>query len=243
MQLAGDSAQVLQRLGPLTAGLGPAMAYNVVLNSTRFSLFDALESDGRVGTATSGLLAGGVAGFLSAPLARWRTLLQAGESAASVRARMTQPFAGSGAWALRNAGHTACIFHLFRTAQDALEQAHPPVPSTLLHLAASLCAASVSCLVMNPLDVYCTRIFHSAQATTTPASLSAPPPAASVGAAVRAGYHGLSANLLRTVPHTVLTFVVIEALRSRPTQERSLSLPALPGSVLSVQRGMRTTES
>ena len=112
------------RFGPyLTAGLGPAMAYNVVLNATRFSLFRAVEADDRVGPLTNGLFAGGVAGLIASPFARWRTILQAGDGTtrSSLGELMARPFAGAPAWALRNAGHTAFIFHLYTEASICLE--------------------------------------------------------------------------------------------------------------------------
>ena len=233
------------RFGPyLTAGLGPAMAYNVVLNATRFSLFRAVEADDRVGPLTNGLFAGGVAGLIASPFARWRTILQAGDGTtrSSMSELMARPFAGAPAWALRNAGHTAFIFHLYTEASIYLEylcssRMNCHMPPTLLHLASSLFAASVSCVLMNPLDVYCTRVFHSSQPVLLGASggsmsvgsVGAPssPPVTfaasssaitggattSFRAAITAGYAGLTANLLRTVPHTVLTFTIVEWLR------------------------------
>jgi len=170
-----------------------------------------------------GFMAGGVAGFVSSPLARWRTLRQAGGSGASssLSLLMARPFAGAPAWALRNAGHTACIFHLFGATSRVLERSSPALPPTLQHLAASLFAASVSCFLMNPLDVYCTRTFHSSLEPVD-APLRAVPATPANGrtfaAAAAAGYKGLSANLLRTVPHTVLTFVILEALRARAAE-------------------------
>lgn len=128
------AAGMLTRWGPLTAGLGPAMAYNVVLNAARFSLFHAFnDADGRAGPVASGLLAGGIAGFLSSPLARWRTLRQAGTSL-NMSAVMAKPFACAPAWALRNAGHTACIFQCAATA---------PLPMPLLPIAEAMAPADV----------------------------------------------------------------------------------------------------
>ena len=212
----------------LCSGLGPAMAYNVALNSTRFSLFRALEDQG-LGPMAGGFAAGGVAGFLSSPLARWRTLRQAGlhSSILPASAMLANPFAGATAWALRNAGHTACIFSFFEAARTRLARSDSPLhgkPGVMIHLAASLAAASASCLLMNPLDVYATRVFHASGGGGS-GSLRAAPPGPSLQAAVSAGYHGLSANLLRTVPHTVLTFVFIEQLRQRLPAALDIEMP------------------
>ena len=63
--------------------------------------------------------------------------------------------AGAPAWALRNAGHTAFIFHLYTEASIYLEdlcssRMNCHMPPTLLHLASSLFAASVSCVLDEP---------------------------------------------------------------------------------------------
>ena len=224
-----DIVRVRRQLGSLpaaapksiNAGLGPAMIYNVVLNSTRFSLFYAV--DDRLGPIAGGLLAGGVAGFISSPFARWRTLRQAGESSASL---MTRPFAGALPWAFRNAGHTACIFYLFAATSKALEErsASAQLPPTLRHLAGSLVAATTSCFLMNPLDVYCTR-----QYAATGSGAIAPPaaPARVASSLLASGYAGLGANMLRTVPHTVLTFVLVGALRVRLERVAALDAASL----------------
>lgn len=216
----------------LNAGLGPAMAYNIVLNSTRFSLFCAVED--RVGPAAGGLMAGGIAGFLSSPLALWRTLRQAGAVSTAESVVQARPFAGALPWALRNAGHTACIFELFARTSRALEDSAAPLSPTLRHLAASLVAATTSCFLMNPLDVYCTRRFHDSLHTppvvgSGSGTVIAGPafrPSVPIGTAAAgtpslrclfaAGYRGLGANLLRTVPHTVLTFVFVGWMREPP---------------------------
>ena len=153
-----SSSSLLHRWGPLTAGLGPAMAYNVVLNSARFSLFHATVDKTQANPMIAGFFSGGIAGFVSSPLARWRTLLQSGFSAQSARSlTRTQPFAGAPAWALRNAGHTACIFSFFEVARVRIEDARTSsdrlrdlVPPTCVHLAASLVAATASCFPDEP---------------------------------------------------------------------------------------------
>ena len=98
---------------------------------------------GRTGAVASGLLSGGIAGFVAAPLARWRTLLQAGKRGELVSHHMSRPFAGAPAWALRNAGHTACIFHLVGATRrtdafrDNLPSPAAPDPTSRLDSASS----------------------------------------------------------------------------------------------------------
>ena len=213
--LIGSASSAAAMAASLQAGLGPAMLYNVVLNSTRFSLFRALHGDGsdqslvHCGPIASGLFAGAVSGFLSSPLARLRTLRQAGDSVSSAKALMQRPFEGAAPWAARNAGHTACIFTLFAAASQRLDVSWADAPSSARHLISSLFAASVSCVLMNPLDVYCTRLYHSGSVGADSAAAYR----SSLLGSLLAGYRGLSANLMRTVPHTVLTFVLLERWR------------------------------
>jgi len=245
--IGGSASAVARSLfqAGLTSSLGSslptAMAYNVTLNSARFALFHALHSseDGMLHDRpiSSGLAAGGIAGFLSSPLARLRTLQQAGghTTASAVRALAAAPFEGATLWSLRNAGHTACIFCLYQTSVTHLESAQVSGSPSVLHLAASLFAASVSCVLMNPLDVLATRAFHTPalpRPIITGGSLGSPSGAASGSRALLAtAYRGLGVNLLRTVPHTVLTFVFLEALRGKSPLLPTLRLPAVDSCV------------
>ena len=201
-----------------------------MLNATRFSLYHANTSDsqGRAGQIGAGLLSGGIAGFISSPLARLRTLRQAGEARSSAATLLTtgRPFAGSHKWAARNAGHTACIFGIFGAADAALAESETGLTPTMRHLAASLVSAAASCVLMNPLDVITTRCFFHSRALSGPtAPPLASPPASWLASAVAAGYSGLGANLLRTVPHTVITFVLAGALRNGIERAHEMQLP------------------
>ena len=254
LQLEGGRSSLFHSTG-MASSLPAAMAYNVVMNSTRFALFASLSSN-TDRPLTSGLLAGGVAGLVSSPLARLRTLQQAGDHmfASAARATAAAPFSGAGIWSLRNAGHTACIFYLYEAALRRLSVRldGAGVPPLVLYLSASLCASVTSCLLMNPLDVLATRAFHAPPANAaalaagfhTPTHLNTPVAAPSTlrttlrtparlplkwpllettlrtparlplkWPLLDTAYRGLGANLIRTVPHTVLTFVFLEALR------------------------------
>lgn len=216
----------LQLASGLQRGLAPAMAYNLTLNSTRFALHGGLHGSGALSPVTSGLAAGLVAGFLSSPLARARTLLQAAapsNAPASLRALASGAFAGAPSWALRNAGHTACIFTVFEHAKRLVEASSPELAPAAVHATASLGAATASVLVMNPLDVACARAFATSARRAAGGGASAFECAARLVAAEGpAGlYRGLLPNLLRTVPHTVLTFTLVEALRPLATSSTS----------------------
>jgi len=226
----------------LTQGLGWSAAYNVAFNGLRFYLFEGMDSLAGLPRPVSGFLSGWVSGYLAAPLAKVRTVQQSGSGPAP-STRLPRPtkctvrrsveagppsllgggqlFAGAHTWALRNAGHTAIIFTLYKRTSVWLEQTLPAAPPSLCKLAASLQAAAVSCVVMNPVDVVSTRLFHQA-ASPQPAP-SLPAYASPLDCARRtlaaeglSGlYRGLGANLLRIVPHTVITFALVEAMRER----------------------------
>ena len=68
------------RAGPsLASGMGVAMAYNVVLNGARFGGLSVSTASG-ADEGLSGFVAGGLSGYIAAPLARARTLLQTSSS-------------------------------------------------------------------------------------------------------------------------------------------------------------------
>lgn len=190
-------------------GLGAAMAYNVALNSIRFSLFRFFSSDYLgLPLLAAGSLSGLIAGFAASPLAIIRTRLQAGSSLSEAPRSLLSPLRGGApAWALRNAGHTACIFSLYDTTSKVLEESSS-APAPVRHLAASGFAATVSCVLMNPLDVACSRIFYSGinAGDVARSMLSEGPTGALLG---------LRASIMRTVPHTALTFVIVESIRGR----------------------------
>merc|ERR1719440_879238 len=197
----------------LTSGLGPALVYNVVLNATRFAVFDTLTSSG-LGPGGAGFSAGFLAGTLASPFARARTILQARPGASSWAELTARPFAGAGAWGARNAGHTACIFAGYSYLKATVEKRRPETPTWQVHLGSSLVAASFSCCVMNPVDFICTRLYDAsvARSPATPLCMLQDAVAAEGFGGL---YRGLTANLARIVPHTVVTFVIAETVRTR----------------------------
>lgn len=294
------------RTGGLQAGLAPAMGYNVVMNATRFSLFRLLSSDdgAALGPTVSASMAGGMSGLVASPLARLRTLLQAGHAESVARQVLQhQPWAGASMLAVRNGGYTAIIFPLYEWIERRIERhfethaagpmcarwptplecagpcqaiADCPLPNldcgclpafppsinserssscvssrilrrpSLQHLASSLTAAFVACFAMNPLDVHCTRLFNQGTPSKQGAQpLVAPPPCGPLESSLRTAYRGLGANLVRTVPHTVLTFVFAEALRQRSVDMRTLAPSGLRSAWTLGERGdmVRTTSN
>ena len=74
-----DTARARQALGlgvragpSLASGMGVAMAYNVVLNGARFGGLSVSTASG-ADEGLSGFVAGGLSGYIAAPLARART--------------------------------------------------------------------------------------------------------------------------------------------------------------------------
>lgn len=212
----------------LTKGLGFSVAYNVVLNSTRFAAFHALSDAHECGmpAPVSGMIAGTVAGIISSPLAKARTLQQrallgAGANVSASQTFLTSPFHGSLSWGVRNGGHTGIIFSVYASSKSFLTDALPSAPAPVIHVAASLQAALISCIVMNPVDVIATRMYNSALSAHTAAGGAAvysSPMACLVTTVAKEGYiglyRGLSANIMRIMPHTVLTFTLMELFRS-----------------------------
>jgi len=237
-------------------GLSAAMTYNVVLNGVRFSAFSALSTAPTletVPTVANGFVAGYIAGYIAAPIAQARTIQQGegGAARAGGRSQLSagealrlKPFAGASSWALRNAGHTAILFTLYERFQESLRATWPHAPNTALNLCASLQAATISCFVMNPVDLVATRLFHQASlrqegpprplphlhappaAQTQPVFYTSPLDCARktmVAEGVGGFYRGLSANVVRIVPHTVITFLLIETMREHISRRREPS--------------------
>jgi len=227
--------------GPaLARGLGAAMAYNVVLNATRFSSYSLLTAGGsteqQLPPAVSGFVSGYAAGYISAPFAQAKTIQQQGAGSSklsAVEVMRARPFAGASAWALRNAGHTSIMFSLYELVRRKLAVALPSMPPVTVNLLASLQAATVSCLVMNPFDLVATRLFQQASlggnSTRAQAVRTAPIECVRhtlAAEGVSGFYRGLAANVARVVPHTVITFLILEALRDKLEQSRSFPKPS-----------------
>jgi len=221
-------ARVARDEGPaaLTKGLGFSLAYNAVLNSTRFAAFHALSDAHELGlpAPVAGVLAGSVAGALSSPLAKARTLQQraADTNVSPLRALITAPFHGSLSWAVRNGGHTGIIFSAYAVCKRAATDAFPSMPAPAIHVAASLQAAVLSCIIMNPVDTVATRMYNATvgvhSSVGVPARYASALDCFAITVAeegYRALYRGLLANIMRVVPHTVLTFTLMELLRSQ----------------------------
>mmetsp|Transcript_29160 Transcript_29160/g.89330 ORF Transcript_29160/g.89330 Transcript_29160/m.89330 type:complete len:304 (-) Transcript_29160:212-1123(-) len=221
-----------------------AVAYNAVLNSVRFSLYSAITAgtlyttDG-LSPPVGGFIAGTVAGAVASPFAKARTAAQ--REAVLARDRIhplklpaSVSWGASSSWALRNGGHTGIIFSCYENFKCQLAVTLPLLSETTHSLLASLAASSLSCVVVNPLDVVATRLF--VQPTTRPAisvsSLTHNCANAAVASPVYSSpldvvvkivlaegipglYKGLAANIARIVPHTCLTFAIVEVLRSR----------------------------
>jgi hypothetical protein len=137
-------------------------------------------------------------------------------------------------WSLRNGVHTGIIFSCYEHFRWHLAAAFPSLPGTVHSLSASLAASSLSCVAVNPIDIVATRLF--AQPTPRP-SLALSAATCSCGASaistpiysspldvvvktvladgVPGLYRGLGANIARVVPHTCITFAIVEGLRAR----------------------------
>jgi len=206
----------------------------------------ALQSEA-VTPAVGGFIAGAIAGAIASPLAKARTVAQRESGHAKVartstwKALSSNPFAGSASWSLRNGGHTGIIFSCYERFRRDLRVALPWLPATAHSLLASLGASSLSCVAVNPLDVVATRLFaQAAEQSAQPALacscvgsahgvLIAPPVYYSstmdvvvktvLDEGVVGLWKGLAANIARIVPHTCLTFAIVETIRSRTVRQ------------------------
>lgn len=136
-------------------------------------------------------------------------------------------------WSLRNGGHTGIIFSCYEHFRWHLAAAFPSLPGTVHSLSASLAASSLSCVAVNPMDVVATRLFAqsapqravalSASSSCSAAAIATPVYSSPLDVVVKTVladgvpglYRGLGANIARVVPHTCITFAIVEALRAR----------------------------
>jgi hypothetical protein len=224
--ISSGPLEVMRRIarteGPtaLWRGLRFACAYNVVLNSMRFSLLAVTEKPGDA-AAGGAAIAGAIAGFVASPLAQARAIQQLapGRLSTPMQAVRARPFAGAVPWAVRNGGHTAITFGLYSRVKRELSA----LPGMAGSLAASCVASCASCVVMNPVDVVATRCFvHSHRASM----LQLVPPATPLSPLVAArqiarteglvGFtRGTTANVARVVPHMVTLFSLVELMRQQ----------------------------
>jgi len=159
----------------------------------------------------------------------------------------SDPFAGASAWGVRNGGHTSCIFATYELVKYQLsrwaaavdvtqqqtqqcgaerherEPLDSHAPSLAICALSSLIASTISCVVMHPVELSCTRFFHlrlRGQTDGTPTHLSQhlSSPLRVASHILRTDgyvglYKGLGASTLRMVPHTTVTFILIEGMR------------------------------
>lgn len=238
LAIARDIARNEGMQSLFTRGIAPSMAYNAVFNSGRFFIFTHLTApESEVPPYAAGLCAGGLAGFMANPFARARTLLHQASprelrSSRSWRGMMHEaligrPLAGAPSFALRNGGHTACIFSVQGEIRTRLQASAPAAPTPLVHMAAALQAALLSCIVMNPVDLVSTRLqaqqHARLQANVGSGAVTLPPAYSGaldcVVKTVRADgvgglYRGLGVNAVRIVPHMTALFTLMELLRA-----------------------------
>jgi len=237
----------------LWRSLPEAVVYNAVLNSVRFSLYSALTVSAAQSShmealpkPVGGFVAGCIAGAIASPIAKARTAAQRGptdsRSSALVDTIRHRPFSGASSWALRNGGHTGIIFSTYEGLNRGFSTSLSGLSAISQSLLSSLCAATISCVLMNPLDVISTRVFAQSSQPALVRSfgradfaplgcctgLCMPMPATAhysspvdcaiklvASEGVAALWKGLGANLARIVPHTAVTFAIVESLRPR----------------------------
>ena len=215
-------------MAALYHGVGPAWAYNAVMQGLRLGVFSVLvEASPVASNAGVDLVAGFAGGMVSAavasPLSLVKVRMQTAGSRVGVQYRyrslldglrsiyrhegLAGLFAGSWASQLRVGVGSAAQLASYKWSKQMLG-AHL-APGYPLYLAASAVGGVATVLAMNPLDVASTRLYNSQGRYRGVADCL-------VRTVRKEGFFalwkGLSGQYLRIVPHSVLIIVFSEAL-------------------------------
>ncbi|EDQ91977.1 uncharacterized protein MONBRDRAFT_17453 [Monosiga brevicollis MX1] len=225
------------------AGLGMGILYQAAMNGPRLSMYDYFvdrhfEEFKRPMTLPENMLAGATAGalsaFLGSPLFLVKTQQQA-QSASGVgfqHSSALQAFRAIiqqegvlGLWrgifgsVPRLAVGSMSQLVSYGKAKTFVTEAFPNLQGTPLHFSASMIAGGFVALCMNPFDVIMTRLYNQPVDPSTKQGMYYSGWFDCIKKTAKAEgpfgfYKGVTALYLRIGPHTVLTFVVWEALRN-----------------------------
>jgi solute carrier family 25 protein 34/35 len=227
----------------LQKGLGPAIAYQFVMNGTRLGSYSVLNyvttdpEDGQTIKFVKKLFCGGTAGVMGAclgsPLFLVKTRMQVQSNAISVgeQYRYNNMFSalreiyksggfgglytGVRAAALRVAMGSSVQLATYDTTKNAIVKfAGLSDDQVLTHLYASFMCSIVVCLVMNPFDVISTRLYMQRSGDQQKYTGVLDCLVKTLKTeGPRGAYKGALAQYSRIAPHTVLTFIFWEQLK------------------------------
>jgi hypothetical protein len=223
-------ASIVEREGvaALYAGVGPAVARQASYGSLRIGLYEVFRA--RLGTSfraklAAGCASGAVSALVCCPFDVLKVRLQAGTAtewnpfralaALAAREGASGLYRGVGPTAARAAvvaaAEIACYDEL--KTQAVARGAAPGAAST--HLGASVAAGGIASLIASPIDVIKSRV----QALSAAGGGGATTTRAVIAAALREGpsvfWRGVATDFMRRGPHCVISFSVLEALRTR----------------------------
>mmetsp|Transcript_891 Transcript_891/g.2896 ORF Transcript_891/g.2896 Transcript_891/m.2896 type:complete len:333 (-) Transcript_891:142-1140(-) len=215
------SAAILARpqdLWSLQRGLLPAVGYNFTLNSLRFSVFHVTEPV--LGQGLGGLIGGVVAAAVASPFAVLRV-----RSQADVPPSRSTPLASAQlsthamAQVLRVGSASTVQFAAYRTIRGLFSTAAGESggsPWSLqgtagLDAAAAAVSSALATVAFNPFDVVATRLYAQTSRSTSGPIACFWSILSNEGTAGL--YRGFFANLLRNLPHGMLTFAFYEQLK------------------------------
>lgn len=227
----------------LQRGLPPAYVYQVLMNGTRFMVYEPLRqwllaATGLPGhsllcNASAGAMAGGLAALIGSPFNLIKTRLQSfsptlptgyqhgygGIGEAMRRIFRSEGLAGFyrgvGASVSRTTAGSAAQLAAYDWLKPAVAQASHWSPSSLpVHCVAAMGSGVLACLVMNPFDVVMTRLYNQRAAGALYAGLLDCAQKTVAAEGLGALWKGLVPHFVRIGPHTVLTLVLLEQVRA-----------------------------
>lgn len=223
-------------------GLLPAYIYQTMMNGTRFMVYEPLrlflvdqrklESRPILCNALAGALAGGLAASLGSPFNLIKTRLQSHSEHFATGHQHGYPstitaiqriwsaegirgfYRGVYASMLRTTAGSAAQLSSYEWAKSMISrklELRPDLPS--VYLGSALVGGIWACLVMNPFDVIMTRLYNQ-KGTAFYAGVFDCGWKTVKSEGLLALWKGLVPHFIRVGPHTVLTLVLLEQVRT-----------------------------
>lgn len=224
-------------------GLFPAYIYQTMMNGTRFMVYEPLRrflashqsllaSQEVACNALAGAVAGGLAASLGSPFNLIKTRLQSHSAHfatghqhgyPSTMAAIQRIWTTEGLWGfyrgvsasvIRTTAGSAAQLSSYEWAKSVIARelnVRPDLAS--VHLASALVGGIWACLVMNPFDVIMTRLYNQKGSTLYRGVLDCGWRTVQQEG-VLALWKGLAPHFVRVGPHTVLTLVLLEQVRT-----------------------------